>query len=90
MVLANLPSRIEAGIEAYMAEHPQAPPPSQAEIVAAVLAELAKNPPQDGRDGQDGEDGPQGPPGDSCEPGEVRETWVYPDGRVGSRCVRQQ
>lgn len=40
-----------------------------------------------GPPGAAGSPGPAGPPGGSCENGEVREPYLWPDGRFGSRCV---
>ncbi|WP_181778917.1 hypothetical protein [Pseudonocardia pini] len=51
---------------------------------------------QDGSDGQDGAPGlagppgPQGPPGEPgpvCPSGQTAESYLYPDGRTGTRCV---
>lgn len=37
--------------------------------------------------GETGPAGPPGPPGQTCNPGETREPYVYPDGAPGSRCI---
>lgn len=54
-------------------------------VAAAVEAWLTEHPPPAGPVG------PAGPPGVStdCPEGEEREEYIYPDERVGSRCVRQ-
>lgn len=42
---------------------------------------------EQGEQGKQGERGEPGLPGGSCENGEVREPYLWPDGRAGSRCV---
>jgi hypothetical protein len=103
LVMAGVRGQIETAVARYLAEHPPPASVSQAEIARMIAAELARNPPADGAPGESGQPGGPGRPPTPDEvnaavaawfaahpPNECSGRWesyLYPDGVSGYRCV---
>lgn len=98
------PEQVAAAVGEYLTLHPPEPgrPPTAGEIAAEVAAYLDRHPPPAGPDGEPGRpptteeiDAAVGAyleahPVQVCAEGEIREPYIYRDGRQGSRCVLPQ
>ena len=98
------PDQVAAAVAQHLAANPPQPGrgPTAEEIAAEVAAYFDRHPPPAGPAGEPGrpptaeeidaalERHLAEHPVQTCNEGEQREPWIYPDGRQGSRCVLPQ